>query len=141
MRNTAALSPNDMPQRPPNSKLTSRVARPRRQHQPQTRTSSPIPARNPSAATRPRLPDKPLPITGFIDVPRLRGRQLCESRGRAVSEDVETYRGRAEHARLAAKSIFDKQQRLIFEKLASSYEAKANEVEALQRGPSVNPEN
>jgi len=42
---------------------------------------------------------------------------------------------------LAAKSVFDKQQRLIFEKLASSYEAKANEVEALQRGPSVNPEN
>ena len=58
-----------------------------------------------------------------------------------MSEDVETYRGRAEHARLAAKSVFDKQQRLIFEKLASSYEAKANEVEALQRGPSVNPEN
>jgi len=58
-----------------------------------------------------------------------------------VSEDVETYRGRAEHARLAAKSIFDKQQRLIFEKLASSYEAKANEAEALRRAPPANPEN
>ncbi len=58
-----------------------------------------------------------------------------------MSEDVETYRGRAEHARLAAKSIFDKQQRLIFEKLASSYEAKANEAEALRRGPPANPEN
>jgi len=58
-----------------------------------------------------------------------------------VSEDVETYRGRAEHARLAAKSVFDKQQRLIFEKLASSYEAKANEVEALKQAPSANPEN
>ena len=58
-----------------------------------------------------------------------------------MSEDVETYRGRAEHARLAAKSVFDKQQRLIFEKLASSYEAKANEVEALKQAPSANPEN
>ena len=30
-----------------------------------------------------------------------------------MSEDVETYRGRAEHARLAAKAAFDKQQRRI----------------------------
>jgi hypothetical protein len=51
-----------------------------------------------------------------------------------VSEDAETYRGRAEHARLAAKSAIDKQQRSIFEKLAASYEARANEAERLERG-------
>ena len=53
--------------------------------------------------------------------------------GRVVSEDVETYRGRARHARLAAKSAIDKQQRFIFEKLAASYEALANEAEDLER--------
>jgi hypothetical protein len=58
-----------------------------------------------------------------------------------VSEDVETYRGRAEHARLAAKAAFDKRQRRIFEELASSYEAKAIEAEGLRRGPPANPEN
>ena len=58
-----------------------------------------------------------------------------------MSEDVEAYRGRAEHARLAAKSVFDKQQRLIFEKLALSYEAKANEAEWLKQGQPANSEN
>jgi hypothetical protein len=55
-------------------------------------------------------------------------------RERIVSEDAATYRGRAEHARLAAKAAADKQQRFIFEKLAASYEALANEADLLERG-------
>jgi hypothetical protein len=49
-----------------------------------------------------------------------------------VSEDAETYRGRAHQARLAAKATFDKQQRAIFEKLARSYEAMAEDAEWLE---------
>jgi hypothetical protein len=56
-----------------------------------------------------------------------------------VSEDVATYRGRAEHARLAAKSAPDRQQRFIFEKLAASYEALAAEAELLERGSPADP--
>lgn len=47
-------------------------------------------------------------------------------------EDAETYRGRALQARLAAKAATDKQHRAIFEKLAHSYEAMAENAERLE---------
>lgn len=80
------------------------------------------------------LPDTAVPIAGLLT----QGHCVTDScasvgEGRVVSEDVETYRGRAQHARLAAKSAIDKQQRFIFEKLAASYEALANEAECSER--------
>jgi hypothetical protein len=49
-----------------------------------------------------------------------------------VEEDAKTYRGRAEQARLAARAASSPKQRVIFEKLAASYDALAQDAERLE---------
>ena len=49
-----------------------------------------------------------------------------------MDEDAKTYRGRAEQARLAARAASNPKQRVIFEKLAASYDALAQDAERLE---------
>jgi hypothetical protein len=49
-------------------------------------------------------------------------------------EDSKTYRERAMHARLGAKEATTTQHRLVFERLAESYEKLARDVEWLNGG-------
>jgi hypothetical protein len=46
-------------------------------------------------------------------------------------ESAETYRGRAEQARLAARSLTNPQHRALFERLARSYETLATDLDWL----------
>ena len=49
-----------------------------------------------------------------------------------MEEDSRTYRERAMHARLGAKEAATTQHRLIFERLAESYDKLARDVEWLE---------
>ena len=49
-----------------------------------------------------------------------------------MQEDSKTYRERAMHARLGAQEAKTTQHRLIFERLAESYEKRANDAEWLE---------
>jgi len=49
-----------------------------------------------------------------------------------VEEDSKTYRERAMHARLGAKEATTTQHRLIFERLAESYDKLAHDTEWLE---------
>jgi hypothetical protein len=55
-------------------------------------------------------------------------------------ESAETYRGRAEQARLAARSIANPQHRALFERLARSYEALAADLDWLEGGRPAPPD-
>jgi len=58
---------------------------------------------------------------------------------RSDAEDVETCRGRAYHARMGAQEAPSEGIRAVFERLAASYEALAQELERLEQadGPTT----
>jgi hypothetical protein len=56
-----------------------------------------------------------------------------------IDDDANTFRGRAYHARMGAAEASSDKLRAIFERLAASYEALAQEVERLEKADGTVP--